>query len=285
MKVYPFKIPKTANDALIVQEDVEEEFYNKLHQHEEIQLSCILKGTGTLIVGDAIKRYRPGDVFVFGNNLPHVFKSDLKGQGKSHMLSIFFVKANFGGQLFQINELVSLNGFFAQVNSGFKLTAPTQKHVRFFLKIRDCIGINRFVLFFELLSCLTKEPKTQLSSNDYKTRLRDIEGQRMGKVFDYMFSHFQEQISLKAIADVASMTPTAFCRFFKLHTRKTYTQFLQELRLEHACKLLETHSDKIMVSDIAFQCGFGSVSNFNRFFKKTKGMSPLHYKNSKRVRF
>ncbi|NAY92851.1 helix-turn-helix domain-containing protein [Muricauda sp. JGD-17] len=281
MRITPFKIPKTGNNAVIVQEDIEEQFYDKFHQHEELQISLVLKGSGTLLVGDSIKRYGPGDVVVFGSYLPHVFKSDINGQDKSHMVSIFFTKENFGEQLFQINELKSLETLLSMATSGFKIKRPNPLMTKYFLNLRDCVGLDRLIQFFGLLALLDHEEKILLSSTAYKTRLKDNEGQRIAKVFDYMVSHFQDKISLGEIADVASMTPTAFCRFFKLHTRKTFSQFLLELRIEHACKLLETQGHKVMVSDIAFRSGFSSISNFNRYFKKTKGMSPLNYAASK----
>ena len=105
MKVLPFKIPKSGNNALILQEDLEPLFYDKLHQHPEIQMSYILSGTGTLLVGDTVSRFNPGDVLIFGGNLPHVFRSDPNPEGLSHMLTIFFNRESFGAPFFETEEL------------------------------------------------------------------------------------------------------------------------------------------------------------------------------------
>ena len=94
MKVFPFKIPKPANIGLIYQEDIEILFYDKLHQHDEIQISFIERGSGTLFIGDKICNYTQGSVFVIGSNIPHAFKSDKNVAQKSKMLSLFFTKSS-----------------------------------------------------------------------------------------------------------------------------------------------------------------------------------------------
>ena len=105
MKVLPFQIPKPTNDALIYQEDREIAFYDQLHQHEEIQLSYIVNGEGTLLVGDTISSYKSGDIFAIGSNLPHVFQSDSNLAEESVMLTLFFTKKSFGDDFFELEEL------------------------------------------------------------------------------------------------------------------------------------------------------------------------------------
>ena len=105
MKVLPFKIPKPENKAFIYQEDHEMYFYDKLHQHEEIQISLIVNGEGTLVIGDSVTIYKTNDILVIGSNLPHVFKSEIPPTSKSHMLSLFFTKKSFGEHFFELDEL------------------------------------------------------------------------------------------------------------------------------------------------------------------------------------
>jgi len=121
MKVLPFTIPKPKRDALILQENLEPTFYGLLHQHEEFQISCILVGEGTLIVGDSIHRYKQGDVFILDGNLPHVFRSDNSKHGLSHMKSIFFTKSTFGKEFFGIEELKPLHSFSTKLKMVSKL--------------------------------------------------------------------------------------------------------------------------------------------------------------------
>lgn len=277
MKVLPFKIPKPKNDFLIIQEDKQWVFYDKLHQHQEVQLSYIVSGTGTLIVGDTVNRFTEGDVIVLGTNLPHVFQSDIPATKSSYMLSVFFNETIFWEKFFEIEEIKNLRSFFNRSNSGFKVLHPTKALRETFAKILNTSKLERFALFFELLQKLHSSRKEELSTFQINKRFSDVEGKRMGVIFDYIIQNFQQEITLEQIAKEASLTKTAFCRFFKTRTNKTFYQFLIELRLEHACRLLRQES-KELITDIAFQSGFTSVSNFNRYFKKVKGMSPLEYR-------
>ncbi|RXG19815.1 AraC family transcriptional regulator [Leeuwenhoekiella aestuarii] len=277
MKILPFKIPKSGNNALILQEDLEPLFYDKLHQHPEIQMSYILTGTGTLLVGDTVSRFGPGDLLVFGGNLPHVFRSDTQDEGLSHMLTIFFNRESFGSSFFETEELKDFELFFKQAASGFRIQDKSKNLKREFITLKSLPNLERFMSFIKLLYAVYTAPKELLSNFTKNTKYTDTEGQRMSNVFDYCLSNFQERITLDEIAEVAVMSPTAFCRFFKERTNKTFYQFLLELRTEHACQLLRTPENQESIASIAFSSGFNSVSNFNRYFKKQKGMSPREY--------
>ena len=110
----PFKIPKSEKSSFLVQEDVGNAFYNKLHQHEEIQISCILKGEGTFLIGDGVGDFNPEDVFAVGNHLPHVFQSDPSSK-EVQMISVFFTKNSFGNSFFELEELQGLSPFFGHI--------------------------------------------------------------------------------------------------------------------------------------------------------------------------
>jgi len=112
VKVLPFKIPKPDFDALIFQEDKAPHFFSKLHQHKEIQLSYIVEGEGTLIVGDTVNYYKTGDLLVIGSDIPHVFRSDASSLSNSHMLTLFFTEISFGTHFFNLEELKELKPFF-----------------------------------------------------------------------------------------------------------------------------------------------------------------------------
>ena len=277
VKVLPFQIPKPTNDALIYQEDHEFFFYDKLHQHEEIQLSCIVEGSGTLIIGDTISQYEKGDVLAIDGNLPHVFKSDPNSEQKSLMLTLFFTQHSFGDSFFDLEELDELQSFFKKIPNGFKVISHKSSLLEIFLSLKAKSKLERFVSFLEVLKILTKAKKQALSSFVYQKQYSVNEGKRMRDVMSYTMEHFQESISLEQISEIASMTKNAFCKYFKRRTNKTYVQFLTELRIEHACKLLLQQKDS-SISNIAFECGFGNVSNFNRSFRKIKQIQPFQYR-------
>jgi len=273
MKVLPFKIPKPENDALIYQEDIGSYFYNKLHQHEEIQLSYIVEGEGTLIVGDTINDYKKGDTLVLGSNLPHVFKSDTNASLSSKMLTLFFTESSFGDGFFHLHELNELIPFFKRTKHGFKITSNKKKISKLFLNLKGASRFDRFLILLDLLKIGSISNYKSLSSFIYQKKYNDIEGKRMQDVFDYTMGSYTQDISLEKIADVANMTKNAFCKYFKKRTNKTYFSFLNELRIDYACKLLLDKKD-YSISEISELSGFNNISNFNRQFKAFKRKKP-----------
>ena len=280
MKVLPFKIPKPNNDALIYQEDQEIVFYDKYHQHEEIQVSYIAEGEGTLVVGDTISDYKKGDMLVIGAYVPHVFKSDTNASKKSLMLSLFFTKSAFGAPFFEIEELKKLSAFFKRAEHGFKASSHKQKLYDCFMKLKTQSKFERFITLLNILDLLSKTKHQSLSSYKYNKQYSDIEGKRMSAVMEYTMNNFQNTIYLDDIARVSAMTKNAFCKYFKKRTNKTYIQFLNELRVEHACKLLHQEKD-MSIAEIAERSGFSNISNFNRQFKNIKKTTPNRFKQKR----
>lgn len=277
MKVLPFKIPKPENKAIVYQEYDEDFFYGRLHQHEEIQLSLIVSGGGTLIIGDSVVEFKPSDILVIGNNLPHVFKSDLSDTEKSHMISLFFNKESFGKDFFSLNELLMLQSFFNKSAYGFSVMSNKSELKELFLEFQKAANLKRFIYFFTILQLISESKTVQLSSFIYKKSYSNLEGKRMSDVLEHTMDNFQNQISLSEISKVANMTTNSFCRYFKQRTNKTYIQFLMEVRIEHACKLLRK-KQYMSIAEIASFSGFNNITSFNRKFKEFKKTSPLKFK-------
>lgn len=276
MKVFPFQIPKPKNDALVYQEDVEISFYNKLHQHEEIQISYILKGEGTLIVGDTINSYKTGDVLVLGSNLPHVFRSLVNSNQKSHMITLFFKENSFGNHFFELEELHETKNFFKNAKHGFKITSEYNLN-SLFINLKKVTKFERFVDLLQLLKRLSNLEYKSLSSFIYEKKYTTDEGNRMRAIFEYTINNYTNDINLEAIANIAFMTKNAFCKYFKKRTNKSYFRFLNELRVENVCKLILSNSD-LNLAEMAYKSGFKNISNFNRQFKSIKKMSPSIYR-------
>ena len=278
MKVLPFKIPKPENNALIYQEDIEFIFYDKLHQHDEIQISFIEKGTGTLLVGDTISSFAENNIFILGSNLPHAFKSDKNGTEKSKMLTLFFTETSFGESFFKLNELAEINYLFSKSLQGLNLKSNRPEIIKNFLKLKKASKLERFILFLEILKMVSEATSHPLSTFVDTKKYSDTEGKRMRNVFDFTIENAHQKISLEDIASIANMTKNAFCKYFKKRTNKTYISFLTEVRIENACKLLKSDKD-VSINEIAYEVGFNNISNFNRKFKEVKKMTPLKYRN------
>lgn len=284
MKVLPFQIPKPELDAFVFQVDMGMEFYDKFHQHEEIQISYIASGEGSLIIGDTINTYHSGDILVIDGNLPHVFKSEIHGKEISQMLTLFFTKESFGPDFFQLAEMAELKPFFKRCKHGFKITSKKRQIRDMFFKLEHASKLHQFIILIEILKLASTASYKSLSSFVYEKTYSKNEGERMRNVIDYTMSHFKDEITLKAIAEVANMTKNAFCKYFKKRTNKTYIEFLNQLRIEHATKLLQNNTD-LSISEIAELSGFNNISNFNRQFKAIKKTNPSQFKkHNKNVR-
>lgn len=275
MKIYPFEIPKPVGGTLIVQVDKELVFFDKLHQHEEIQISLLVTGNGKLIIGDSIHSYSAGDLIVINGKIPHLFQSSPSTEA-SHMISLFFTRNTFGTHFFSIPDLEQTKPFFDASNTGFKVSPSNLKARELMEKIPTLDKFSRLLAFLELLKCIGQASVTTLTDFVHPKSLSANEGKRLQDVLEYVMNNFEKEIKLTTVANLAFMTPNAFCRFFKQRTNKTFFQFLIELRIAHACQLLSSAKD-MDINQIAENSGFRSISNFNRKFKELKKKTPSAY--------
>jgi AraC-like DNA-binding protein/quercetin dioxygenase-like cupin family protein len=276
MKVVPFQIPKGTEEAFRVQVDDLPHLYNHLHQHPEIQLTLIKESNGTLVAGDYVGPFHAGDVFVIGGNQPHVFRNDenfFKKRSKAVAITVFFDETTFGENFWLLEEMKSLQQFLKNSSGGFRITGRKKKLLaEKLVSIVNAKGIDRLILFLEILKMfVSRKEMYPLAKPVIQRNIKSYDGSRLNKVIEFTFKEFQRPITLKEVAALANLTPEAFCKYFKTRTRKTYINFLNEIRVNHACRLLT--EDK-SISGICYDCGFMNLSNFNRIFKKIKQVSP-----------
>lgn len=277
MKVLPFKIPKPENVTLYIQEYKGESFYDKLHQHKEIQISLVLEGEGTYIIGDCVGDFKKGDIFVLGENLPHVFKSDDAFENITAIACVFFSKNSYGEGFFERSEFEQLNGFFNNSILGYKVGSNIKELTTALSDIRQESKYRQFISFLEILYLISKAEKRELSSLINLKKYAGNEGKRMSDIFQYSMNNFHKEISLNDVADIANMTPNAFCRYFKQRTNKTFINFLIDIRIGNACKLLAKKND-LSITEISYKSGFNNLANFNRKFKAIKGITPSEFR-------
>ena len=257
-------------------------FYDLLHYHPEFQLTLILKGTGNVLLGDYIGRFSPGDVYLIGPNLPHVFRCDNEyykpeNELKVHRISVYFIDNTFGLSFFDLPENHGIRALLKESQRGLKVSGEKAGEIaESIISLSKSVGLLRLTSF---LICLDKisnmgEEKVLLSSTGF-TGVKDEENDRMNLVFNYIMNNFTQEIRLETVSDIACMTPTAFCRFFNKKTRKTLTEFVTGTRIGYSCKLL--HQEKYSILEIAYQCGYNNISNFNRQFKSMMKCTPSEY--------
>jgi AraC-like DNA-binding protein len=276
MKVYPFKIPKKPRENIVLQLDKGNRFYDKLHQHEEIQLSYIFSGKGKLVVGNSISTFSPHEFIAVGSNVPHLFLSPL-GSVNARMLSIFFTRESFGETFFDNQEMKTLQPFWKRLPNGFKVKDKDFFIKKLLVELKNEDKFQLFVKLMELLKFVTETKTTPIIQGPYAVKVTKDQGQRLQLVFDYAMQNFQSEIYLEDAARKIHMSKNAFCRFFKQRTNKTFFEFLAEIRIQHACQLM-AENPETPISEIAFQSGYNTISNFNRQFRETTKMNPRAYR-------
>ncbi len=283
MKVVPFTLPVAGEHSVIVQEDRLPHFYDHLHRHHEAQITWIIQGDGTLLAGDYMQRFQAGDIYIIGANQPHLFKSDpeyfdKRKKKKVHSLTLFFNPAGHFGKLLALPEMKQVNKFVQNTYHGLQVpksfTSPVAHAIQ---QVKETKNAGRLASFLQLIELLASIRKLKLlATAPAAYSITESEGLRMNDIYQYTMEHFTETISLSAVASIAHLTPQAFCRYFKKHTRKTYISFLNEIRITEACKkMVDGNFDSI--ATVAYHAGFNNVVTFNRVFKKTTGRSPSEY--------
>jgi len=277
MKVLPFKIPKPENITLYVQHYKGENFYEKLHQHKEIQISLVIEGEGTYIIGDCVGDFKKNDIFVLGENLPHIFKRDNAFENTTDMISIFFSKNSYGEIFFELPEFEHFHKFFNNAVLGYKVLSNKKELSQLLSKISQLNKYEQFRSFISVLNLISGAEKLKLSSLINLKKYAGDEGKRMSDIFQYSMDNFHKEVTLHNVADIANMTPNAFCRYFKQRTNKTFVNFLIDIRIGNACKLLAKNND-LSITEISYKSGFNNLANFNRKFKATKGITPSEFR-------
>lgn len=284
MKVLPFTILYPDDKSVIAEQIEQPHFYPYLHRHDECQLTLVERGEGMLLAGNDMHAFRAGDIFFIGSNLPHLFKSNPvyfapKSRKSIKALSLYFnVKGTMSG-LFNLPEMKLLKTYLQSVKQGFRTDALYNQILAIRMReVHDATGLDALQRFLETLQSLPGLRHTEpLCPTDYSADLSESEGMRLSKILGFVMQRYHTQVTLDEAAAVACMTPQAFCRYFKKHTGRSFVTFLNEVRINEACKCL-THSDKPDgISGAAYKAGFNSLTNFNRVFKSVKGVSPRAY--------
>jgi len=248
------------------------------HFHPELEMAYIASGNGKRHVGNNISYYKGGDLIFLGPNLPHYgFTDRFTGVNSEIVIQL---KVDFlGAQFLEAPEMESILGLFERSRAGISFHGNIKTETG--ERLGDLFHMTHFERIIALLKILNKLAKsdkyTLLNASTAEIIVDRKESIRIGKVYKYVRQHFQdESISLSVVAALINMTVPSFCRFFKKHTNKTFTQFVNEFRVVHATKLLNETNDPI--SAICFDCGFNNFSHFNRHFKKVTGKSPSQYR-------
>ena len=281
MKPIQFTVSVYGEGVFAVLEDKKENFYNYYHRHDEAQITYILNGKGTIMVGNILQSFQPGDVFVLKPNEPHMFDRDLEDEEEVKDIHAIHIFVNFERmkKLYHIPEFETVRDYLMELDSSKMLDrSVSESMMHFFTNIMLKSSMPRFTEFLSLLHTLAvhKSDVISLYSGVRNMTYSDKDGVRISQVYKHTFDHYDEDISVDQVAALVHMTPTSFCKFFKKHTMKTYITFLNEVRIEKACQILINNKSE-HIAEAAFQVGFNNIVHFNRVFKAVTKMSPRKY--------
>ncbi len=284
MKPQLLKISNPANTSFNLLYVNNSFFPTPWHYHPELELVYMRESTGKKYIGSSITNFGPGDLCLIGSFLPHYYKNDDEYLVPNNNLSakstvIHFNPDFLGDPFLEAPECYSIKLLLERSKRGIQFSLESAEKVRERLgSLKELIGMKRLLMFLEILDELAKSKDIEYLSTDAIQIRNEIDSNRITKVLEYVSENFQNPIMLDDVAQLAHMSESAFSRYFKKRTRKTFSSFLTDIRLEYACKLLQ--NDKMSISQIAFDSGFYNLSNFNRQFKSIKKITPMNYRMS-----
>ena len=247
------------------------------HYHPEIELVYVKGGHGKRHIGNHLSYYHEGDLVLIGSMLPHTGFTDRLTQNESETI-IQFREDCLGNGFFGIEEMQDIQQLLSRARSGIVFHGEAKRYIG--TRIENLVNLDNFARLIELLCILQDMAWTQeyevLNAGGYVFEVENTDNDRINVIYDHVQAHFRRHIPLDEMAEVSSMTVPSFCRYFKRVSGKTFTRFVNEIRVLHTCKMLTEQSDSI--SNIALGSGFNNFSHFNRIFRDVTGKSPSEYR-------
>jgi AraC-like DNA-binding protein len=285
MQPLHFKVPRLKEETIKVECWDLDNFFEPIHFHEEFQITLVLEGEGSLFVAESVVPFKKSEIYLLGKNLPHVFRNKEYHFGKNkhknaRAVSVFFNQDVIKAALSEIPESYAIQRLFDLSVYGIKVSADKAPLIS--QKLKELPGkksFERFIGLLDILECISNDHHLDFISS-LGVPIHSVQENlpKINQVFDYVRSNFSEKITLKNVAEMVNMSPTAFCRYFKYKSQKTFSRFLIEVRIANACRLL--HQDDLNTSECCYNCGYNNLSNFHKHFKSVTGMTPLEYRNN-----
>ena len=252
------------------------------YYHPAIEIMYITRGIGTRFVGDCIEQYEEGDVCMIGPNLPHEWRNDDayfdKESGlRATCICLFFKREIFDPNFIRLPEMNNIRDLIERSRRGLKFTGKSKLEITRFIRssVND-VGVRKGTNLLTLLELMATSTEYELlASVGFTNSVNSEDFERFNKVYKFLVKNFATSIRLEEVSTLVGLTPTAFCRYFKERTKKTFVEYLNEMRIGYSKKLLL--ENKMKISTISGEVGFPNLSNFISQFKKVTGMSPSQF--------
>lgn len=253
----------------------------KYYYHPQIELVYFEKSDGICIIGDKVKNFKEGDIFLLGPNLPHLFNNDEKYSNPKLQVKIkvlHFLQDFWGADFLELPDLKNIKLLIKKADRGILIRGRIKVEIgEIMKKMLRANGSEKLILLLQVLNLVSKSKDQKIILPFGFQSLSNIHLEdRINDIYSYTIKNFYKKIHTKEIASVTYLSEHSFCRYFKTKTGKTYTSFLHEIRIKHACKLLtETN---LGITQVINECGFENFTNFFRYFKLITGKTPNEYK-------
>ena len=261
----------------------EKHFDPSWHAHSEYQLFVVQQGTGTRFIGDSIKAFKPGELIFTGPHLPHLWRSDeIYFEKKSSLMTrgivIYFNENFLGDHIMEKEEMAMLKKLFTRSMRGLEFYGKKKLQVvKMMQELSKMQGIQSVIHLLRILELLAGAKEYHyISSKTYEDVFNENETDRLNLVYEYVLKNFRRKILLEELAHLLHMTPTSFSRYFTMKNNKPFSKFVSEIRIRQACKLLTETENTI--EQVCYECGFNTLSNFNKQFKEIMLQKPTQYK-------
>ncbi|MDG5799496.1 AraC family transcriptional regulator [Marinilabiliaceae bacterium ANBcel2] len=255
------------------------------HFHYEMEIVFVLRSYGMRFVADNTESFDEGDLVLVGSQVPHYWKNDPEFYSDDSDLRLNAIIVQFSADFMEkaINnypEMTHIKELFERSARGIYFSRNFSSFMEDKFKLLyNSRGFKRLLLFLEILDAMAREREYRLlASANYSRKGSVLKDDRLKKILNYINLNYTRQLSLDEISSSFGMNPSAFSRYFKHKTSKTFVQYVNDMRVNYACKLLQEGESTIV--NICFECGFNNLSNFNRFFKSKTGITPKQYSDS-----
>jgi AraC-like DNA-binding protein len=275
MKPLVQKLPLTADTSFIAKTFRTPHFEVGWHQHIEYELILFTEGSGMSFIGNQVGEFDTGDIYFLGSNLPHTFQKN--GDQVTSAVVVQFRDDCWGAELFRAPESRHMKQLLEASMYGLKIQGNSRQQLQPLIKeLEGAHDGRRLLLLLQCLDLMAEAKEYTTVSTQEVTQLNTKDKDCIDRVFQFTIDSFRDPITLPQVAAIACMSVPAFCNYFKRSTKKTYIDFLNEVRIGYACQLLQETNKTVL--DICYESGYNTMTNFHKQFLKSKQFTPLQYR-------